>query len=48
MPWKATPVVEAKVQFNSDCLSGEEPMTVLCEMPQRAVRVPLEPIAKLA
>lgn len=31
MPWKATSVMEAKVQFISDCLRAEEPMTVLCE-----------------
>jgi len=31
MPWKATSVMEAKVQFISECLSGEEPMTVVCE-----------------
>lgn len=31
MPWKATSVMDEKVQFIADCLQGEEPMTVLCE-----------------
>ena len=30
MPWKATSVMHAKVQFVADCLGGE-PMVVLCE-----------------
>ena len=30
MPWKATSVMEAKVRFIADWLSGEEPVTVLC------------------
>ena len=31
MPWKATSVMDEKVQFISDFLRDEEPMTVLCE-----------------
>jgi putative transposase len=31
MPWKATSVVEAKVQFIADWLRGEEPVASLCE-----------------
>jgi putative transposase len=31
MPWKATSVMDAKLQFVGDCLSAEEPMTVVCE-----------------
>jgi len=31
MPWKATSVMQARLQFVADCLSAQEPMTVLCE-----------------
>lgn len=31
MPWKATSVMQARVQFISDWLRGDEPVTVLCE-----------------
>ena len=31
MPWDARSVMDAKVRFISDCVCGEEPMTVLCE-----------------
>lgn len=31
MPWKAMSVMDAKLQFVADWLSGEEPMSVLCE-----------------
>ncbi len=31
MPWEATSVMDAKVQFVADCIVGDEPMSVLCE-----------------
>lgn len=31
MPWKATSVMQARLRFVADCLSAQEPMTVLCE-----------------
>lgn len=31
MPWKLTSVMNEKMQFVAECLSGDEPMTVLCE-----------------
>jgi transposase InsO family protein len=31
MPWKLTSVMDEKLQFMSECLAGDEPMTVLCE-----------------
>lgn len=30
MPWEALSVMDAKVQFVSECLAGDEPMSVLC------------------
>jgi transposase InsO family protein len=31
MPWKPVSVMDEKMRFVAECLSGEEPMTILCE-----------------
>jgi len=31
MPWKSLSVMDEKMRFVSECLCGEEPMTMLCE-----------------